>query len=431
MKCRIAVLGSLFAASTLLSHAQSNPIFVQFSPGASKGALYRPDSGPAPHVAILVMHRTSNVMSGLPTSELSKRGFMVLGMNPRFDNNEASVHWEDIALDVKQGVEFLRKQPGITKVVLLGGSGGGPTMSFYQAVAEKGPSYCQGANKLVQCGNNLAGLPKADGIIFRDAHPGISVNAIRGINPAVMDENDPTKIDPALDAFNPKNGYNPSGVSHYSVAFKKKYFEAQAARMHRLIDAAQARLQKIETNKDPYPDDDAFVFPRALGARLMELDDSIDPVTLKPQKLLKNDGTVSTQIVHTVRPPNLNMIKSNATFESGASFLTLRSFLSANAVRATDSMYGLDECSTNNSTRCALRQITVPILLGAMGAYIFIRDNEIHYEVAASKDKDFIVLEGALHGTEPCTACEKSPGQYSNSTKNFYDYVAKWINARF
>ena len=86
---------------------------------------------------------------------------MVLCMNPRFDNNEALVNWETIALDVRSGVNFLRRQPGITKVLLFGGSGGGPTMSFYQAVAENGPSYCQGPNKIIQCGNNLSGLPPA------------------------------------------------------------------------------------------------------------------------------------------------------------------------------------------------------------------------------------------------------------------------------
>ena len=66
-----------------------------------------------------------------------------------------------------------------------------------------------------------------------------------------------------------------------------------------------------------------------------------------------------------------------------------------------------------------------------MGGHYFIRDNEIHYEVAASKDKDLIVIEGAQHGVTPCTECETTPGQYSNTVKNFFDYVAKWINARF
>jgi hypothetical protein len=51
--------------------------------------------------------------------------------------------------------------------------------------------------------------------------------------------------------------------------------------------------------------------------------------------------------------------------------------------------------------------------------------------VAASSDKEFIVVEGADHQMMPCTACEKTPGQYSNAGKNYYDYLAKWMNARF
>jgi len=27
--------------------------------------------------------------------------------------------------------------------------------------------------------------------------------------------------------------------------------------------------------------------------------------------------------------------------------------------------------------------------------------------------------------------CERSPGQYSNTVKNFFDYVRNWINERF
>ena len=40
-------------------------------------------------------------------------------------------------------------------------------------------SACQGKNKLVQCDNNLAGLPRADGLILVDAHPGNPVNGVR------------------------------------------------------------------------------------------------------------------------------------------------------------------------------------------------------------------------------------------------------------
>jgi pimeloyl-ACP methyl ester carboxylesterase len=335
----VLLIASALAIASPVS-AQSQPTYIQFSPGSVKGALYKPDSGTAPHVAILIIHRTANVLASPATRELASRGFMVLAVNPRSDNNEAVVNFEANALDIKSGVEFLRKQPGITKILLWGHSGGGPATSFYQAVAEQGPSYCRGPNKLVECDESLAGLPT-------------------------------------------------------------------------------------------YPDDNAMVLTRFEGARLMELDPSIHHSTLKPQKLLKNDGTIVTQVVESVRVPARGYDKRNASFDGGARVATLRTFLSANAIRAKDSLDEIDWCSSNNSTDCALPQITIPTLVTAMGAHYFIRDSEIHYERSASRDKEFIVIEGATHGISPCTACESTPGQYGNVTKNFFDYVTRWINERF
>jgi pimeloyl-ACP methyl ester carboxylesterase len=431
MMYRTAFFSVLFVALASMTLAQSNPRYIQFTPGAVKGALYKPDTGPAPRIGIVLMHRTGNFLSHLGATELSKRGFLVLAMNPRFDNNEAAVMWEEIALDVKSGVEFLRKQPGISKVVLFGHSGGGATMGFYQAVAEKGPAYCQGPEKLTRCGDNLAGLPRADGIVFMDAHPGNPVNSLRSLNPAVVDEGDPRQIKPELDPFNPKNGFNPTGTSSYSEEFKRKYYKAQAARMNRLIDTAMEKLRRMKEGKGAYPDDDVFLITRGQGARLIQTDPSIQDSTVKPQNLLKNDGAVVKQIIASVRRVGRPAPEQNATFNGGARFLTLRSFLSANAIRSTDSLDGIDHCSSNNSVPCAVRNISVPVLIAAMGAYTFIRDNELHYELAASADKEFIVIEGATHGATPCVPCETSPGQYSNSVKNFFNYVQKWINTRF
>ena len=292
----ILVLGAFLITTSSVS-AQTNPRYIQFAgvPNAVKGALYTPDSPqPAPHVGILVMHRASNFVNALACPELSKRGFLVLCMNPRSDNNEAAVRWETIPLDVKAGVEFLKKQQAISKIILWGFSSGGPTIAFYQNVAENGPSVCQGKNKLVQCGNNLAGLPRADALILVDAHPGNPVNGVRSINPAVTDESRPDQVNPELDPFNPKNGYNSKGPSNYSDEFKKRYFKAQANRMNKLIDMALEKSARMKDGKYLYPDDDVFLVHRGDGARLMQLDLSIHHSTVKRQKLLKNDGTIVT-----------------------------------------------------------------------------------------------------------------------------------------
>lgn len=423
---------------------QPPPQFIQFSPSATMGALYMPDPDkfPKPHIATLAMHRDSNQMSHISTKEMPKRGIVALGMNPRCQNNESLCEpWENNALDVKQGIEYLRKLPGIDTIILFGHSGGGPTMAFYQAVAESGIAICQKPEKLTKCADSLANLPKADGVILMDSHPGNGVNAVRSLNPAVINDqeiiesNALPKIDPALDPYNPANGYNPKGESHYSDAFREKYFKGQSARMNRLIDIAEGKLKQIEAGTYRYPDGDAFIVPRGDNSRLYILELDIENSSHQPVKLIKNDGSVADCCTVTSVRPVINDPEANADFRGGALFLTLKSFLSVRAIRSTDSLHGIDWCSSNNSAPCSLRNVSVPLLIAAMGGHYFIRDSEIIFENAASKDKDLIVVEGATHGGTPCKECmpggQAYDGRYDNAVKNGFDYMAKWINARF
>lgn len=122
---------------------------------------------------------------------------------------------------------------------------------------------------------------------------------------------------------------------------------------------------------------------------------------------------------------------ANAAFDTGTKLFTTKSFLSANATRATNSRDSIDYCSNNNSTTCAVQSISVPIMIEAIGGYQFIRDDEIIFDKSASKDKDYVVIEGALHGFGPCTACEQTKGQYSNTVKNLFDYIRDWTSNRF
>ena len=418
--------------------AQSNPVFVPL-PANAKALYYRPDNNPSPQVAILTVHRTGNKFNALECTELSKRGFGVLCLNTRFENNEALVDFEKIPLDIKGGMEYLKKQ-GVAKIILWGHSGGGSTTTFYQAVAEAGPSFCQGPEKITQCDNSLAGLPKADAMLLMDAHPSNASNALRAINPSVFNEDRPDLVDPALDPFSPANGYNPNGQSHYSPEFIKKYSAAQSQRMNRWIDKALLMRKLMKEGKWIYPDNDAIIIPRGndRSTNIFAMDTTIQCCTNKPHKLLKNDGTIATEIIRTVRPPDTTRAKMNGTFGDGSfnlggtRVLTLTSFLSANAIRSTDSLdYDkIDWCSTNISVPCALKNaITVPILIGAMQGHYFITDSEYFLNIAKSKDKDFIAIAGAQHMFIPCNNCEGGP--YNNSVKNLFDYVAKWINERF
>ena len=427
--CTLAALLTATAAS-----AQSHPEFVPL--GRVSAALYKPDTGPAPHIAFLVAHRSGNNLNNIACRELSRRGFAVLCFNTRYVNNDTIVQWEQIALDVKTAVDYARTIPGITKVVLLGHSGGSPLMSFYQAVAENGVSYCQGLNKLTQCGNELAGMKPADGLLFAEGHPGDGVQALRGINPSLSIVDGKVKVDPSLDPFDPKNGYNPKGPSRYSKEFRDRYYAAQSRVMNEQIAKVQALQARIKKGEHIYPDDDVVLVPfsdQEGAARLDLLDPSVPETmsTRRPQKLLKNDGSIVTQVVKSMEPAHPDQAKLNRTFGAGTKLLTVKSYLSTNAVKSTNSIDGIDHCSNNNSTICALQYIKVPTLITAMGAYHMLRDEELMYDRSAAADKDYIVIEGAELNYTACKECEATPGQYGNSAKNMFDYIAKWANARF
>jgi hypothetical protein len=428
--CTLAV--SLAAALPAL--AQTNPAFVQL--GRVSATIYKPDSGPAPHIAFLISHRSANNLNNVACRELSKRGFLAFCFNTRFVNNDSIVNWEEIALDVKTAVDYVRALPGVTKIVLLGHSGGSPLMSYYQAVAENGIAYCQGANKIAQCDATLAGMKPADGLLFDEAHPGDGVQALRGINPSLIIEGGKVRIDASLDPFDAKNGYNPKGASHYPPEFRTRYYAAQSKVMNDQLAKVTALAARIKKGESIYPDNDVVLVPfsdQAGAARLDQMDPSIPEMmsTRRPQKLLKNDGSIVTQIVKSIEPAHPEQAKRNRSFDDGTKMLTVTAYLSANAVRSTDSLDGIDHCSNNNSTICAVQSIHVPTLIVAMGAYHMLRDEELMYDKSAASDKDYIVIEGAELNYNACKPCEATPGQYGNSLKNNFDYIAKWANARF
>ena len=413
------------------------PKFVHFGGHEqTQGALYMPDPAvyPNPTTAMIAVHRVNNRMhndgiSPLIDREMPKRGVIVLGLNTHSVNNEGAVDWEgQMPKDLKTAVEYLKKEVGAKTVVLLGGSGGGPNVAFYQALAEKGLSVCKGPNKIVECADDpeLIG-PPADAIVFRDTHPGNPMNRLRSANPAVLNEDDAGTLDDSLNPFLEKNGYNPKGCSTFSAEFQKRYFEGQSTRMNKLVDKALKMKADIKAGKG-FPVDDAPFVAHRNGARLVQLDRSIDGKTDKPRKLVKDDGSIVTDIVTTVRPCVPKIKEDDATYGESIN-VTVKSFLGPGAIRSKHAMTDIDHCSTNNSTFCMVQYITVPTLVLTAQGHYFMHDNEEIFERSAARAKDYAVIAGATHGMGNCGRCEGAP--YKNARKNFYDYIAKWLNTGY
>jgi pimeloyl-ACP methyl ester carboxylesterase len=413
------------------------------------GLLYSPAvSGPEASVALVIMHPNSDSLKHVGGAELARRGFRVLCINGQYFNTRREyMIWEKVPLDLKAAVEFLRALDGVRTVVLVGHSGGGQLMPFYQNLAENGIGANRGEGRLAQANDELNGLPPADGLVLLDAHHGYGANTLTSMDPAVLEEGNPNVIDASLDVFDVRNGYDPAG-SRYSDEFKQRYFRAQAERMRRLTERALSRKAEITEGKGLFPDDEPFLVART-QARIWQLDTSLLSHTRGQYPILKSDGSMVVDVPRSVRragvtpgsggEPRLTAA-TNASFSAGAVTYTVNSWLSSNALgvdpnlyRVTeDSIEGIDWHSSSTSTPANLAGVHVPLLIAAMTGHYWLVSAEIFFNCSTrSQDKQLVFVEGASHNITPCRACEDVPGQYGDTVRTTFDYVAGWLGERF
>ncbi|MBQ9346131.1 MAG: alpha/beta hydrolase, partial [Oscillibacter sp.] len=311
------------------------------------GVLYEPafedpsDSPAKKRLSVLVMHSDEDYMTFPTGPELAIRGYTVLCANVM--NKEGILFSQNEKMHcVKDAVEFLKNRYG-GKVVLMGHSGGGTLMSAYQALAENGPTVFQGPEKFYPYARKDV-LPPADGIMLLDSNWGNAVMQLFSLDPAVTDEEDGLNLDPALDLFNPANGFQPDG-STFSDEFIRKYQKAQGERNNRLLHAALDRLALLKAGKGHYSDDEPFIIPGAAQTffcnKLFPQDIRLMAHTRGEYPLLHPDGTVTTEIVRSVRKPDCPEPQTHSFWE-GARFLSVKTYLSGYAIR-TEEDYGYDE----------------------------------------------------------------------------------------
>ena len=153
---------------------------------------------------------------------------------------------------------------------------------------------------------------------------------------------------------------------------------------------------------------------------------------MRPQKVLKNDGSVVRQVAESVRVAQPEQAAQNRSFALGTLLLTLRSFLSANAIRSRHAMDDVDWCSTNNSVPCAVQSISAPMLIAAMGGNNYLqvqRDATSTWPRARTRTTSSSTARTTIR-RRACRARPR-PGSTRNTVKNFFDYVKAWIDKRY
>jgi hypothetical protein len=383
-------------------------------------------------IAVILMHSDGDALAPIGAIELAKRGYRALAaaVSDRDDPLDEKL------IDVKATVDYLRQVSGVQKVIILGHSGGATLMSAYQNVAENGVKTFQGSEKLIKC-SDLGELPPADGVMLLDSNYGNGAMTLFSLDPAVTDESSGKKLDPKLDLFNPVNGYDPMG-SNYNDAFLRKYQKAQGERNNRLIDAALERLHAIETGKGKYSDDEPFIVPGgcqlAYNNRLFTQDIHLLSHTQKAWPLLHADGTITNQVVPSVRRPR-NDRSFTDSYRLGAIKSTVRAYLNSSAVRTTesygfneDSIYGIDWLSSYSCTPGNMMGVSAPLLvMGMTASYEYLAAEIIYENTKKATDKTIAFVEGADHGFFTDRRCETYSGQFGDATKTLFDYVDKWL----
>ncbi len=419
------------------------------------------------HIAVFVMHSGVDYLHFPACTELSKRGYRVLCANNSVGGATNKDGIDRKILDAKLGVEYLRRYPGVKKIVLLGHSGGGMLMSTYQNIAENGLRACQGPEKIIKCSDSLAGLPPADGIMLLDAHWGDGIsNLLFGMSPSMTDE-----VTPDLDPRSAQNGYSAGGAK-YSDEFLRRYQAQIGKKMNRMIQDALAKWAVISADKTGSHDNDLFSMPGGMGTKLESVDTHLLSHTRNAWPLLHPDGSITVQIIYSVRPvAGMGMgrpgTQSNQGGQGGQGEQSgpgqgqagqqqgpggqggpggfagpggggqqypVREFLNTYAIRVTDDfaygedcVRGIDWSSSYANAPGNVMGIKVPLLtMGMTGSYEYL-SAELNYKNAKSADKTIAFVEGASHGFSTCTQCERTPGQYGDTQKTLFDYIDKWL----
>ena len=306
----------------------------------------------------------------------------------RYLGNDVNCEHECLCADLAAQVRYLRSQ-GLGHVVLCGNSGGGPLSTFYMAQANTPPparlTHTAAGNPYDL---NELDLPQADGLINLAGALSEGALGLANLDPSVTDEADPLSCDPALDMFNPDNGYRrPPEVSKYSGEFLARYRAAQAERCLRIDARAFAEVERKRTYRAQMAEPGFGALPLAEQNRITRLavasetlvicrtmaDPALTDLTLHPNK---------RGIIGLMQP---DPQAANWSIPGFVQMMTAEGWLST--------WSGL---STQVDMHRDARKVTQPVLSITLDADVTILPfvGEGLYENAASADRTYVEIAG-------------------------------------
>jgi hypothetical protein len=391
------------------------PVSLLSEDGALRKAMMYLPPGKRPSTAVHLMHPKMDQSQNYLIPALLAAGYAVLGGGSRWVHNDIATVHEKLLLDVAAGVTCLRSR-GFETVVLVGNSGGGTLAAFYQSQASRPGERLTHTPAGDALDLNRYTLPPADGLALVGAHAGEAQALRHWIDPAVADEDDPWRTDPALDMYDERNGFSrPPEQSHFPASFIDRYRAAQLERVRRIDAIARSQLAartgaRARLAASPGPPDRVLERAAYLGRILTVYRTEADPVFLDPA-IEPDDRPFGAP--HSLRPDLTNY--GSAGF---ARVVTPQAWLST-----------WSATSTNADTARCLAHVRSPLLYVHYAGDTFTRrsqsaaifdqcrsDDRTYHEVRNVDHYGFEVLDGGSRGERTQAASE---------------LLGAWLKARF
>ena len=390
----------------------------------SRGVLFMPP-GSQPKTVVLLVHRFLDYSRHFTIGPLGELGIATFGHAGRFLNRPDANIMEELVLDVAAAMKYLREKRNFERIIILGHSGGGQIPGFYQQQAELPPEKRLSSTPAGDPPDlRKADLPKADGIIL--ASP--TEKLVARLDPSIVLEDDIFSVDPQLDMYNPRNGYDvKTGTASYSADSLNRYRQAQQERLRRLDRLARsyieeqkfyqalsrtAEFQKMSEEQQAYIQRRASTVPLMViygvqaDPRLVDL--SLDP----------SDREVNRQAF----AQNTTLEAALARASVRASMITTpRAFLSTKS-----------EISGNDTFPDVVRTIKAPILIlegtaDPSGATYPSMMKAIYDAATAARSRNLVRIGGADHGFSPAgTKAGKG-----DQREQFLRVIRKWVHENF
>jgi pimeloyl-ACP methyl ester carboxylesterase len=411
-----------FAFASLDPRVRRDVVYLEASDTAQTfGILYRPPDR-EPRTVVYLMHPRGEFTRHYVVPGLTARGYAVFGQNSRYLNNDTDMVHERILLDIAAGMRWLRGQ-GFERVVLLGNSGGGSLLAFYQSQASRLPG-----ERLASTPSgepiDLASerMPPGDLYIAVAAHLGEGRFMLNVLDPSVTNESDPASYDPRWDMYNPDNGYRPfPDASSYDPAWLAEYRQRQRERSLRLDAIAREYLAEHAYFRGELRSDRYAALPaatRSLVARRARLGRyMVIYRTLANPAYLDPSIDPSRRPLGSIFSPG-DPIIGNYGYGGLARVMTPRGWLSTWS--GTSSQADLPE---------TIAHVKVPTLIvfADGDCDIFPAEQQEIFEKSGAADKSLVTLEWADHYLNPVG---EEGRRLPDPRERLLDLIVPWIEER-